>query len=106
MCPVGEENTLDYIHLDKYNGGIPVVDQHNAQPASLRKHKHIEQRKELSQKMEIKFKFSIHFVDHGKPRKNRSQIGRHRGMNLVLPDSSPVCYHGATSLDQLTYIMS
>ena len=43
--PIGGENTLDYILVDKDKGGTPVMsDQLNAQAASFRQHKHVEQR--------------------------------------------------------------
>ena len=46
----------------------------------------------------MKTKPSICLDDWGKPRKNLSQVGRHRDLNRDLPNASLVRYHGATSI--------
>ena len=51
--------------------------------------------------MVMKIQPSICLVDGGKPRKNSSQVGRHRDSNPDLPNASLVRYHGATSLGEM-----
>ena len=52
----------------------------------------------------MKIQPNIYLVDCGKPRKNHSQVGRHRDSNPGSPECESRALHGATSLGSVALL--